>query len=257
MLNIGVVGIGTVGSAVSTAIKDTILNLKIFDKHKNLGSLEDILDTVAVFVCVQTPTTDGIQDLSFLCDVLCSLEKGDYAGIVIIKSTVLPGTMEWLTKRFPTLRLVHNPEFLTEKNALTDFCNQPAVLVSGSYEDLQVVENLYTRLIPARVLHFYDYKVTEMAKYVHNCFLATKVSFMNEIYDYCQKKNIKYDEVIKATVSQNKIGASHIKVPDFDGQRGFGGSCLPKDAEALLGSDPSFSVLQAAVQYNKRIRGQK
>jgi UDPglucose 6-dehydrogenase len=253
-MKIGVIGVGMVGSAICQAIEYAVLPRKVYDKYKKLGSLEEVLDTDAVFVCVPTPTNDGLQDLTFLSDVLFDLEAHSYKGIVIVKCTILPGTMDWLVKRFSNLRLAHNPEFLTEKSAFRDFINQPAILVSCSDEDFNYLELMFTRIVQANILHYRDFKVTEMAKYLHNTFLATKVSFMNEIYDYCQTKNINYEDVVKAAQSQGKIGTSHNAVPGPDGHRGFGGACFPKDTEALLNANPGFSVLLAAVRYNNKIR---
>jgi UDPglucose 6-dehydrogenase len=121
-----------------------------------------------------------------------------------------------------------------------------------------IAVKFYNELLPKAgvVAHYSDYKVTELAKYLHNCFLATKVAFMNEFYDVCQKLGADYDAVSGAAKSQGMIGLSHLMVPGPDGLRGFGGSCFPKDTSALAGSLPPeyMSILRAAMESNRKVR---
>jgi nucleotide sugar dehydrogenase len=257
MPSIGVIGIGMVGTAIVKALAKSNIVPSVYDKYKNIGNFEEIIKTDLIFVCVPTPTINTNQDISSLEDVISKLNENKYSGVIIIKSTILPGTTSNLKKLYPKLRLAHNPEFLTERNAFEDFIKQPSVIISCNKNDLPIIEEVYSFIISKKILHYEDYRVTETAKYVHNCFLATKISFMNQIYDFCEKENISYREVIEASISQEKIGSSHTSVPGPDGQRGFGGSCFPKDTEALIGLIKELSILKSVIEYNNLIRKNK
>jgi UDPglucose 6-dehydrogenase len=254
MLNIGIIGIGMVGTAILETLKKSNISPLIYDKYKKIGSFKEVVNTDLIFVCVPTPTQNKVQDISFLKDVISGLDDNYYNGVIVVKSTVLPGTMDNLKKLYPKLKLAHNPEFLTERNAYEDFINQKNILISCNVEDLNLIKKVYGYMTSSEVIHYEDYRITETAKYVHNCFLATKISFMNQIYDYCQKENIDYSKVTEAAISQGKIGSTHTLVPGPDGDRGFGGSCFPKDTEALIGFIEEFSILKEVIEYNKSIR---
>jgi UDPglucose 6-dehydrogenase len=260
---IGVIGLGVVGGAVAECFKTAGFPVIGFDKFKNIGSLGEIVAHSDVcFIAVPTATDEstGIQDLSPLIDVLGRLDRFNYNGPVVIKCTVLPGTIGQLKKRFPFLTLLHNPEFLTEANAKEDFKNQPCILLSGPNAGAaEIVKRLFRDAFPkAEFLWFSDYKTTELAKYIHNCFLAVKVAFMNEMYDYAKSIDANYNDAVQAAVTQGRIGSSHLMVPGPDGKRGFGGMCFPKDTLALASSQGGsfLSILSRAILSNKSIRGQ-
>jgi UDPglucose 6-dehydrogenase len=97
-----------------------------------------------------------------------------------------------------------------------------------------------------------------MVKYATNAFLATKVSFFNQLYDICSQNDTNYDKIKSLLLYDKRIGNSHMSVPGPDGMRGFGGACFPKDTTAFLkyvntiGSD--FSILKTAIEYNRTVR---
>ena len=259
-MKIGIVGLGFVGSAVKNAF-DKHHQVVGFDKYKKLGSLADVMSTEVTFVCVPTPTDEGIQDLRAMHDVLSGLSTMNYRGAVVIKSTVLPGTCDRLQSVYSNLRLVHNPEFLTEAMANMDFENQAFILVSSNQGTaIDQVKAVYKHVLPEAILDWsLDFKTTETAKYIHNCFLATKVAFMNEMFNYCQDMRIDFKHSVSMASTQGRIGSSHLRVPGPDGQFGFGGSCFPKDTEALLMSKAAdhLRILKTAVQSNKMQRGKR
>ena len=259
-MSIGVIGVGMVGG---TIVKDFEKKFKVnvYDKYKKMGSWEEVLNSDLIFVCVPTPTVDGMQDLLAIHEVLFNIAESAFKGPVILKSTVLPGTCDILRSTYPYIKLLHSPEFLTERNAFEDFMKQPAVLVSCpaeyEYQVLSIILGVFGTILPnTKVCFVADFQITEFCKYIHNCFLATKVAFMNQMYDYAQKRGIEWNHAINFAVEQGVIGASHTKVPGPDGLRGFGGSCFPKDTEAILnGSGNILSILHAAVTYNHAVRG--
>lgn len=257
--HIGIIGCGVVGTAVASAFKRAHFLVTEYDKYKQIGTLPNVVALAdMIFVCVPTPTDDhGTQDRSSLHEVLARLDELKYCGPVIVKCTVVPGTMDSLQETYTKLNLIHNPEFLTEKNAERDFLEQVCVLISGRGTARHMVVHAYIKCLPGASIHAHpDFKTTELAKYLHNCFLATKVAFMNEMYDYAKSIGADYGTSAMMASDQERIGKSHLQVPGPDGKRGFGGMCFPKDTQALLDvSHGALTILQAAVNANKKVRG--
>ena len=262
-MKIGIIGLGMVGGTILSASGIFGSREKVigYDTYKGIGSLDDVTRTDAIFVCVPTPTKGDAQDFSEVKNTLSELQKKKYSGIIIVKSTIVPGTMDELQETYTSLDLAHNPEFLRERTCLEDFVNQKTVLVSSKSEKLLArCEGVYSELYhdhpkPEMSLHL-DFKTTEIAKYIHNTFLATKVSFMNQVYEYCKDINTDYSSAVKAAVSQGVVGGSHTQVPGPDGQFGFGGACFPKDTLALLSTDSHgrLTILKEATVYNDAVR---
>jgi nucleotide sugar dehydrogenase len=255
---LAVVGCGVVGSAVVEFYRTR--GHRVIEQDPKLG--KDAYHEIGefcelAFVCVPTPTVDGGQDLTAVWEVMANLEAVKFRGVVVLKSTVLPGTCDLIKASYPDLRLVHNPEFLTAAHPLEDFADQPVALMSGR-DAIAAIDLVYMpHGMPSYIAH--DYRVTELAKYLHNTFLATKVAFMNQFYDVCQALEVPYDTVIDFAVTQEKIGENHTRVPGPDGSRGYGGACFPKDVKAFS----SFALRSCAVvptilnsvsQYNEKLR---
>lgn len=229
---LGFVGLGVVGGAVRDAFATKFKTVG-YDIKTSPDTKGDILKADIVFLGLPTATEKSVQNQDALRSTCQWLKDSNFKGIVVVKSTVVPGTCDDLVEKY-FLDIVHNPEFLTAKTPLADFMDQPAVLLSGTLESVLKVLDVYKKLLPN-----IDYKLngryvtTEMAKYTHNLFLATKVGFMNEMYRACEKIGANYDNVIEFALSQDRIGANHTKVPN-DGNFGFGGMCFPKDIQAFL-----------------------
>lgn len=261
-MGIGVIGsAGVVGGAIARAFATIPGRVWEYDKKEPAGDSWSglVQGTDMVFVAVPSPTVEGEQDLSALHDVLTRLDRDAYNGVVCIKCTVLPGTTVALSERFPKLRLVHNPEFLTAAHPYEDFMKQKAVILGGAILDCAVVEMHYRRLLPDVPVISYDTPtITELAKYYHNCFLAIKVTVANEFYDICQHMQVSYDAVRSATLTQGGLGEGHSRVPGPDGKTGYGLGCFPKDMLALIGfcgaQGIQSEVLNAAHQGNTRRR---
>lgn len=229
---IGIIGIGIVGSALSKVINNPI----IYDKYKNIGSVEEVNQADIIFLCVPTPCKEEIGfDASALEDAF-SIIKGN--RIVVIKSTVLPGTTERMQKIFPNHKVLFNPEFLREKTAEEDMKN-PYEQIVGYTELSKDVAKEVLEILPKSQNEFIVRSgEAEMAKYFSNTFLATKVIFANQFYDLCQKLHLDYDLIkVMAKVSP-RFGFSHFEIWS-DGlteksYRGYAGACLPKDTKSLI-----------------------
>jgi UDPglucose 6-dehydrogenase len=225
-LKIGIMGYGFVGRVVADYYKpeDPI----IFDKYapQNEG---DINDADIVFICVPTPYKDGFDD-SEVIDALKRLKKKQ---IVIIKSTILPGSTEKYQKKFRHLKILFNPEFLTEKNAENEFFSPERQIVGHTKKSKDVAKMVMDLLPNAPYNLICDAKVAEMAKYVGNAFLAMKLMFFEEIFDICGGAKIPYEIVRWIAIHDPRIGDSHTNI-GTDDYRGFDGKCLPKDLNALI-----------------------
>jgi UDPglucose 6-dehydrogenase len=266
MNKIGVVGAGIVGNAFYEGMRHAfdVVRYDTRPEFSDVGSLVELLQVVdgPIFVCVPTPMNpDGSASTAIVEDVVRNI-YGWGERIVVIKSTVPPGTTDRLNKMFgPTLSVVFNPEFLTEANPVEDFKNQDRIIVGGDSEATQIVSNIYSIAYFGVSQYQCDATTAEMVKYVGNCFLATKISFANEISQICEKLGVAYEGVINLAMLDKRLGRSHWKVPGPDGHYGFGLTCFPKDINALiavafeLGVDPK--ILRAAWEKNLEVRPER
>ena len=255
--NIGIIGLGYVGKAVLHGFASN--NIYTFDISEDCteNNLEDLSDKAdIIFVCVPTPMReDGSCSIDIVKQVLNDLDSYSRKHEVIIKSTIPPGTSSYFENKYTNLNIIFNPEFLTEANFYDDFMKQDRIILAG--KNLSIAEDLYQKNFPQAEIIKLKYGEAEMVKYFSNSFLALKVSFANEIYSLCYKLNIDYDQVIKAATKDKRIGTSHLSVPGPDGKKGFGGSCFPKDMNALLAvfenNDVESIVLKAVWERNQTI----
>jgi len=262
-LNIGIVGYGFVGGSVGYGFGNPSVHQVIVDPQHSNRTLKDCIERDIIFVCVPTPPSeDGSIDVSIADSVLQELNDLAYAGIVVIKSTIIAEQLTRFQKDYGNLRLVYNPEFLTEANAHWDFCNPPMQILGGKWEDCEFVEQAYVKLSKVKVVPTFktDIITASLLKYTINSFLATKVIFMNELRHLHESSgaDTTWEQFTDMLTRDVRIGSSHISVPGPDGYFGFGGHCFPKDTSALLHYAESLgvdmSVLRQAVETNKEVR---
>lgn len=269
MKKIGIIGQGFVGNSVREGFNNFFETIT-FDINGNCteSSLFELIEKVnETFLCLPTPMKkNGECDLSIVRNCLSqidlivkSLNKKDF--IVIIKSTIPPGTTEKLNSENENLNIVFNPEFLTEANAVEDFKNQNRIIVGGDRPYTSKVKTIFEKAFPKVPIIKTSSTIAEMIKYVTNTFLATKISFANEIYQICQAIDIDYDKVIEYAKYDNRLGNSHWSVPGHDGDLGYGGHCFPKDISALKFLADNLNVdstmLSAAIDKNNKVRTDK
>ena len=261
MLNLGIIGKGFVGSAVANGF-DKDCEQVIVDPKYTDNTLEDVLDCKLIFVCVPTPVADdGSCDTTIANEVLAELHRLQYKGVVVIKSTIIPDYLHEFKKTYD-LKIVYNPEFLTEANANEDFKNPPFQVFGGKWRDCEVVEKAYLRYSSVRIVPTFkvDLTTASLLKYTINSWLATKVVFFNELKELHElgSSMVSWEQFTDMLSRDERIGNSHMTVPGPDGEKGFGGHCFPKDTEALLNyankKNIKMSVLRKAVQTNKKIR---
>ena len=270
-LKIGVIGVGFVGSAVCRGFQHE--NTLLFRVDPKLGqdsfNISELVanDVDVAFLCLPTPKSkySNDVDVSTVNHILDELSHYSYKGLAVIKSSITPEHLNRITTRHQgDLRIVYNPEFLVERNAEEDFVNPFLQVIGGPPSDCTELQNMikhYSRIQDSRVFKT-DITTASLIKYAFNAYYATKVVFMNEMQAAHEQSGAgtTWDEFTEILRTDPRFGQSHLMVPGPDGQRGFGGSCFPKDADALLHyawwelNGVNLSVLSAAVDKNARLR---
>lgn len=267
---LGIIGNGFVGKATSV-LKCKNIQLLLYDIDPKLcdppnTTLKDLCkECDIIFISVPTPMKkDGSYYLNIVESVVKDISK--YADLnkkhIVLRSTVTPGVSDHFNCFFM-------PEFLTEKNFLMDFKTNPD-WIFGLKENNEEQNNdfkntmsnimtcaKYTNCIDSDKCHFVLNREAEMVKLFRNNYLAVKVSFCNEISDYCKVKHINYENVRQLAVLDPRVGGNHTQVPGHDGRGGFGGTCFPKDTAALRADMQSYNVksyiIDAAITRNEKI----
>ncbi len=275
---IGVVGYGYVGKAVAAFFASHYRVLVYDPAYRSLPrgtapaiqlvrSLRSLQQAAVSVVCVPTPQgAEGAADLSIVESVVERLPS----SLIVIKSTVPPGTTERL-RQATGKRIVFSPEYIGEGNYpvfqtgerpyphLTDMRQHRFHIFGGEREDTAAAIRIWQRVAGPQVRYLQTGSTTaELVKYATNSYLALKVAFCNQLYDLAASLGVDYHELRELWLQDGRIElASTLVYPE---DRGFGGKCLPKDTAALLavakevGVD--LSVLEAAVAYNRRLRGE-
>jgi len=292
MTNIAVVGTGYVGLVTGTCFAETGNNVicididakkvakmqngeipiyepeldVLFERNIKAGRLrfttnllEGIQDAEIIFLALPTPPgEDGSADLSYILGVASELGEimTDYK-VIVDKSTVPVGTADKVAATISEnatveFAVVSNPEFLREGFAVSDFMKPDRVVIGTSDERARkIMENLYKPFVrQGNPIYFMDEKSAELTKYAANAFLATKITFMNEIANFCEIVGADVDKVRIGIGSDNRIGKRFL----FPGI-GYGGSCFPKDVQALAKSGKEnnydFKILNAVMEVNQ------
>jgi UDPglucose 6-dehydrogenase len=216
------------------------------------------------FIAVGTPSNDnGEADMRYVRMAVTSIaENLDHPIIIVNKSTVPVGTgdlvadmiIEQNGKTTPQFNVVSNPEFLREGSAINDFMNPDRVVLgSTNQESAEKVADLYEALRAPIMIT--DLRTAEMIKYASNAFLATRISFINEIANICESLGADVKEVARGMGMDKRIGPSFL-----DAGLGWGGSCFPKDVKALTfmaatrGAHPQLLQAVMAINVNQRVR---
>jgi len=257
---VGVIGNGFVGEAIAFAFSPTT-DLRVYDIDplRSTHTKEEIDECEFIFVCVPTPMfRDGTQDLSYIEKVFEDAVDGP---VYIIKSTVLPGTTNTLCSKFPTLSIIFNPEFLTERTAKLDMLTQARIILGGRKDLTMRTKDLYEERFMNRHIIETDSATAELTKYMNNTYFATKVSIMNEFKRLSDKLGTNWADALYGFASDHRIGDSHLHVPGPDGRHGYGGTCFPKDVNALikLGNklDTPMHTIEAGWKTNLEVRPEK
>ena len=268
---IGIIGRGFVGSAVQFGFSPNVgcdAEVRVYDKDvsKSTHSLEETInESDFIFLSVPTPSnTDGSMNIDILEAVLEDIQKINKrsGNIILIRSTITPGTTTMLAKKFTKLNIVFNPEFLTERSAKFDFINQSRFILGGRSRNTSKVAKLFKwRFGNSVPIVETNFNTAEMIKYMNNCFFATKVSFMNEMKLIADASDVNWEMAVEGFVRDGRIGHTHLNVPGPHGRWGFGGSCFPKDIQAMISHGERLGVnthtLKGAWKTNLSVRPER
>jgi UDPglucose 6-dehydrogenase len=256
-MRVGIAGYGIIGSAFGRCFsRSAEIELHVYDKYKGGFSSADRFDALnscdVVFVTVPTPFDKKHRacDISAVEDVIGRLDAP-----ACIKSTVPPGTTDRLAAGGK--KLAFSPEFMGESpsHRWPEIHSAGFAIFGGHPEACAAARRAYELSSPVPLEYVEtSAALAELSKYTLNGFLATKVSFMNQIYDIATEAGLDYEELRKLLLLDPRVGDSHTMVTR---ERGFGGKCFPKDLNALIAwssqrSDPW--LLQAVADYNDAIR---
>lgn len=259
-LRLGIVGHGFVGKAVDYAFSTPLVDKFIVDPKYGT----DISGLVAyqpnvTFVCAPTPMNeDGTVDASIVSEAVKELLR-DTSSFIVIKSTITPMEVDKLAQL--DNRIIYNPEFLQEGNSKADFIRPNFHIVGSSHASAtQYFDGLmlnYSLCDPAPTVMMTPVEASYV-KYAINSFLAMKVTFFNELAEVIERFGGNAVTISRAISSDRRIGGSHTKVPGYDGKKGFGGACFPKDVSAFIEfaetMGVSLELLKTTMEVNNKIR---
>ena len=241
-MKILIAGYGFVGRAHHELLKD---RHEVIIHDPALGYNAEIQQVDAVIICVSTPPRpDGSCEMKNVYEVIDATPDVP----ILIKSTISVEGWDMLVDAFPNRMLNFSPEFLRAASAVEDLKNMDLMLIGGT-------STCFWGRVFGVGIEIAEPRELILTKYARNSFLALKVAFFNQIYDLCNTLDVEYDAVAHYTTMDPRIGDSHSFITD---ERGFGGHCFPKDTSALVKTaqrnNVSLSILQTAIEYNKKIR---
>ena len=246
-MRIGIIGLGLVGSTVETSFNLKNINVSGYDKFKDggIGNIDDMFQKDILFLCLPTPF-----DEKEMCYDITSIRE----TCKILKDQ---------SKEFD-LKIIHNPEFLTEATAYEDFHNQKHIVLGKGInvldEELNKLNKLYNEYYPDAEISLVSSNESESMKLFVNSFYAAKIQFFNELYLLCKKINCNYDSVKELMLKNNWINPMHTKVPGRNNELSYGGNCFPKDTNALLHfmkkHNSKHDVLEAVINERNSMRQQ-
>lgn len=270
-VNVGIIGVGWVGGQIKRYFEEIRgykvgedLHLHDINPARCAG---DINKADVIFVALPTPRNpkDGSCDTSIVEDAVGKI-KGN--KIVVIKSTVPPGTTEGLQKKYPRLKMLFNPEFLTESRAWEDMMRPDRQIVGFTDKSLDAAHLVLSLLPKAPFMSpwgvgtYRQVRITateaEIIKYAGNVYFVRKVNWANALAMAAEKMGVDYENVRLGMSADHRIGDSHLDVY-HGGYKGWGGYCFPKDLDGFMqfakkeGLKEVFGILQADRDFNERL----
>jgi UDPglucose 6-dehydrogenase len=257
-VQIGVVGLGVVGGTIARVFRDAGLAVRGYDAYTGEGSAADLAGSDVVFVCVPTPTSDGG---AYELDELWAAVRTTRAnvapgGVIVVKSSVPPGTVDRLTAAFPDYSFASVPEFLTADRPLETFTRPDRVVIGSRDQEVSAMLARLLRLVaPTAPILLMDPVEAELIKLSSNALLAAKVAMANDLAEVCAAFGVDWRRVQSGVGLDRRIGPDHLTVSP---ERGFGGACLPKDLDGLIAasrqSEYEPQLLAEVARFNWRIR---
>lgn len=246
MIKVGIVGCGFVGGALKAWLEKNNPECVLFVSDPPKGYNDDLSQIDVAFLQIHVPTEDdGTQDLTLMKRLIQELPDVP----VFVRTTILPGTSELLTKETGH-RVYFMPEFLTERTYIEDFKRQ-SMIFTGEVE-------LLSKIFKGKTFTVMTPLEAEITKYTHNVFGAYKVTYFNAVYDYCKRMGADWSRVHAGVLLSGYINDVHTFVPGPDGKFGYGGKCFPKDVNAfarITEGSPLGRLLKPLHGLNVQFRG--
>lgn len=249
-----IAGAGFVGTAVYESFKQKV-KVGLVDPKLGPQTAADFDNVSGVIICVNTPQNylNNSCDYTNVVDVLRTVNS---SIPVIIKSAVDLKAIIAIKSQFPDHCITYSPEFLRAATAIEDFANQQYVIMGGG--NIAFWKQVWQQVFSHIDVHVCSAEETSIIKYSENSFLALKVSFFNQLYDLCNTVGADFETVRHHLTLDPRIGSDHSYVPGPDGQRGWGGHCLPKDTAAFIETgrlyNSRLTLIEQARDYNRTVR---
>jgi UDPglucose 6-dehydrogenase len=257
---IGIIGVGMVGGALKRYFEKKGHELYLYDIN-GTGSIKEVNKADFIYICVPTPYKKGIGcDITEIGNAISQID-GD--KIIIIKSTITPGTTDKIQGQFPNHKILFNPEFLTEETADSDMAYPDRQILGYTPQSYNVSSYVLKQLPLATYESVVPAYIAEFIKYAANTWFAVKVAKNNELYDIFKKyggTDKEFEAMIDGVSADKRIGRTHLDIW-HKGYRGYGGKCLPKDTKTFIDFASKLGVktpiMSASDKYNEKIRKQK
>ena len=265
-MKVSIIGLGFVGSSMYKSFTFKKIDVNGYDKYKEggIGTFESCLHSDIIFLALPTLFNENkcSYDKDPIYETCAKLIDHNFEGFVIIKSTIEPETTNILSKMYSSLKIIHNPEFLSASTAFEDFHNQKQIVLGKGdnvkTEELEIIRDFYQKYYPDADISLCESTESESMKLFANSFYSVKIQFFNELYLLCQKTNTNFDIVKDLMLKNNWINPMHTNVPGRDGQLSYGGFCFPKDTNALFAfmneKQTNCKVLEATIQERNQMR---
>lgn len=270
-LKIGIIGVGMVGAPLKRYFEERRgykrgVTLFLYDIDEKKGYSDDINEADVIFISVPTPRDEnGSAKINAVADAFATITGNK---IVVIKSTIPPGTTEYFQKKYPRHKILFNPEFLTERQAWEDFTKPDRQIVGFTEHSIDAAHAVLSLLPKAPFMSpwgmntYRPVKITateaEIIKYGGNVYFSRKITFANALAALAEHHGVNYDNIRVGMAADYRIGDSHLDVT-HGGYRGFGGYCFPKDLNALMvhmekcGMQDGTRLLRADWEFNKKL----
>jgi UDPglucose 6-dehydrogenase len=261
-MKIGVCGMGFVGSNLYRWFVESNQDVYGYDVDEGrckVKTFEEILSCEVIFLCLPTPYREGEKgyDLTCLNEILKRINEAERNNLVVIKSTVIPGTTEQMAEKYPNIKMAFVPEFLTEKYAWEDTLHPDTSIFGYTEESFREATDVLGILPEASFERIIPATEAEMVKIARNNYFVNKIVFMNMLYDTCEKIGIDYELVKDALARDRRIRRSHMEI-FHQGGRGGGGTCFTKDTPAfrdfvanIIGNDRAAEFIDCYTKINK------
>ena len=260
-IRMGIVGHGFVGKAIDYAFTHELVDKFLVDPLYNT-TIDDLVEyePIMTFITAPTPMHDnGTVDASIVEDAVLKLIQHT-KSIVVIKSTITPDVINRLYNSIhdeDKQRLTYNPEFLTENSAKEQFIYSPHHIIGGPTPQscAKVIEfyNNFSLCVGKNFIQMTPQEAS-FVKYAINSYLGMKVTFFNQLHDAALDFGCSPQRIINGVSADKRIGYSHTRVPGFDGKKGFGGACLPKDMNAFVKFNQDLTLIAESVKINNKMR---